>query len=292
MKSKTVNRIKDMTKPYLKSIIIVSLLSLVVSIGEIIKPYIIEIAIDDYLSKGIYKQGAITIGILGAIYIGIVLFGNIINFIATTAINIVGENVVYDLRNKLYRFTQYANIPFHDKTPAGKLFVAITNDVEDISTLFKDVASTIIKDIILIFAIVAVMIYFSYKLSLMAFIIVPFIIISSLVLTKMLRKIYNESKAIRANLNSFLAESIYGAKIIKIFNIQKEKKEECEGYTRKFRDSRTKTRIYRSFTSCNNDNFRKCWNCNYYVGMCLSYTWCKYGSWIYIHIYYIHKTVI
>ena len=73
MKSKTINRIKDMTKPYFKSIIVISLLSLIVSIGEIAKPYIIEIVIDDYLSKGIYQVGAMTIGILGAIYISIVI---------------------------------------------------------------------------------------------------------------------------------------------------------------------------------------------------------------------------
>lgn len=73
MKSNTIKRIKDMTKPYYKSIIIVSILSLLVSIGEIAKPYIIEIVIDNYLSKGIYKTGIFTIGILGAIYIGIVI---------------------------------------------------------------------------------------------------------------------------------------------------------------------------------------------------------------------------
>ncbi len=136
------------------------------------------------------------------------------------------------------------------------------------------------------------MVYFSYKLSFMAFAIIPFIIISSLVLTRMLRKIYNESKIIRANLNSFLAESIYGAKIIKIFNIQKQKKEECEGYTKGFRDSRTKTRNHRSTSSSNNDNPRKCWNCNNHVGLCIPCIWSRYGSWIYIHIYYIHKAVI
>lgn len=254
MKSKTLSRIKDMARPYKKSIIIVSFLSLFVSIGEIIKPYIIEVAIDDYLSKGIFTNGVISIGILGAIYIGIVLLGNIINFIATTTINIVGENVVYDLRNKLYKYVQHANIAFHDKTPAGKLFVAITNDTEDISTFFKEVVTTIIRDIILIIALMGIMVYFSYKLSIMAFIIVPFVIITTLVLTKILNMLNKRANSTRARLNSFLAESIYGAKIIKIFNIQKEKKEECEGYTRKFRDLKAKTRFYRSITSRNYDN--------------------------------------
>ncbi len=56
MKNKTLKRVKDMAKPYTKSIIVVSLLALLVSIGEIIKPYIIEIVIDDYLSQGIFVK--------------------------------------------------------------------------------------------------------------------------------------------------------------------------------------------------------------------------------------------
>ena len=254
MKNKTISRIKDMSKQYYKPILIVSLLSLLVSIAEIVKPYILEIVIDDYLSKGIYQNGAMTIGILGAIYIGIVLIGNIIGFIASTTTNIIGESIVYDLRNRLYKYTQHANITFHDKTPAGKLFVAITNDTEDIATLFKEVVATFIKDIVLIIAIVTIMIYFSYKLSLMTFIIIPFIVFFSYTLTKLLKKITDKSNNVRSRLNSFLAESIYGAKIIKIFNIQKEKKEECERYTKRFRDLRAQTRSNRSTSSRNYDN--------------------------------------
>ena len=48
----------------------------------------------------------------------------------------MGEDIIYTMRNRLFKYTQYANISFHDRTSAGKLFVRITNDVEDISTLF------------------------------------------------------------------------------------------------------------------------------------------------------------
>ena len=250
MKNRTFRRIKDMAKPYYKSIIIVSILSLLVSIGEIARPYIIKIVIDDYLSKGLYNVGIMTIGMLGAIYIAIVIVGNIISFISETAINIVGENVVYDLRNKLYKYTQYANISFHDRTPAGKLFVSITSDVEDISKLFKEVIATFIKDVILIITLVGIMIYISYKLSIMAFIVLPLVIISSFFLTRLSNKILSKAKTIRARMYSFLAESIYGAKAIKIFNIQREKKEECETWTKKHRDSMSGKR------GCNSNSFR------------------------------------
>ena len=243
MRTKTGNRIYKLIKPYIKTIVIVSILSLLISICELIKPYLIKIVIDDYLSQGIFQKGAITIGMIGASYIGIVLIGNIIDFIASTSNNMMGEHAIYTLRNKLYKYIQYANIPFHDKTPAGKLFVRITNDVEDISTLFKDVITTFIKDVILIIALISIMLYFSIRLSLLSLIVIPFVILSSFIFTRMLNKIYEKSKIIRTYLNTFLAESIYGLKLIKIFNRQKEKQEECEGYTERFVKQRTPAAI-------------------------------------------------
>lgn len=221
-----MQRAWKLVKPYTKSILVVSFLSLLVGIAEIIKPYLVKVVIDDYLSQGIYEKGMITIGTIGAIYIAIVLIGNVIDFIATTAINMIGEDAIYNLRNKLYRYIQHANIPFHDRTPAGKLFVRITNDVEDITTMFKDVIATVIKDVLLIIAFIIVMISISSELALVALAIVPFIMLFSFVSTKLANKFQQRITAIRTKLNSFLAESIYGVKLIKIFNIQREKQEE------------------------------------------------------------------
>ncbi len=241
MKSKTLSRVRELAKPHKKTIMTTSILSLIIGAGEIIKPYLLEIAIDDYIAQGIFQKGSITVGMIGAFYIAIVLLGNFIDFITTTTVNMLGEEVIYTLRNKLFKFTQNTSISFHDKTSAGKLFVRITNDVEDISTLFKDVVATIVKDIILILAIAVIMLYFNSKLGVLSFIVVPFIILFSMTLTAILHKQYDVSKVIRTNLNTFLAESIYGAKIIKVFNIQREKQKQCETFTRDFCKARVKT---------------------------------------------------
>ncbi len=243
MKNKTMRRIVKMIKPHIKSILIITILAIIINIGEIIKPYIVKIIIDDYLSAGIFEKGAITIAMLGWIYISIVIVGNMIDFIATTATNMLGEKVIYTLRNKLFIFTQKANIPFHDKTSSGKLFVRITNDVEDVATLFKDVLSTFMKDVVLIVAIIVIMCVLSIKLSLVSFIVLPFVILSAYIITKILNKVYDFSKNIRTQVNTFLAETIYGLKLIKIFNRQKEKQIECEQLTKDFLDSRKPTGI-------------------------------------------------
>lgn len=240
MKSKTTNRIIKLLKPKTKPLAIISIISIIITICELVKPYIIKIVIDDYLSLGIYEKGFVTIGMFGAIYIGIVLFGNILDFVVTTATTMVGEDVIYSLRNKLYKYIENANVPFHDKTPAGTLFVRVTNDIEDITTLFQDVATTIIKDILLIIVLIAMMIYISVKLSLIYLIILPITVVLALVITRAINRLYTYSKNLRTKLNVFLAESIYGLKLIKIFGRQYEKQKECEKLTDDFRRSRTK----------------------------------------------------
>lgn len=228
MRNKTLQRIYKMLRPQAKSIAIISILAILINIGEVVKPYLIKIVIDDYLSANLYQKGIMTIGMIGAIYVAIVIVGNILNFIVTTATSMMGENVIYSIRNKLYKYAQYANIPFHDKTSAGTLFVRMTSDVEDITALFKDVITTFIKDILIIVALVIMMLSLNYQLALLSFIVLPLVIISSVVVTKISKKIKEIAKIAKTKVNVFLAESIYGVKLIKIFNRQYEKQKEYQ----------------------------------------------------------------
>lgn len=244
MKNKTFERCYKIAKPHIRTIIIVSIMSIIIDFLEITKPYLVKIIIDDFLSLGFWEKGFISITTISVLYLIIVISSNILDFVTRMKTNIMGEEILYTLRNKIYKYTQDANITFHDKTPAGKLFVRITNDVEDISALFKDVIATVFRDIISIVSVIIIMLCISLKLSLLTFTILPFIIITSIILTIILNKIYDASKVVRTNLNTFLAESIYGAKLIKIFNIQKEKQKECEDFTEEFIKVRLPSSIF------------------------------------------------
>lgn len=150
----------------------------------------------------------------------------------------VGEKVIYTMRNKLYKYIQHANISFHDKTPSGTLFVRITSDVEDITTFFKDVVSTFVKDVVMIIAFAGMMVVFNYKLSFICFILIPLVVITSVILNKISIRVEDYSKKIKTKLNIFLSESIYGVKLIKIFNRQYEKNKECGELCESFKNSR------------------------------------------------------
>ncbi|MCI8700272.1 MAG: ABC transporter ATP-binding protein [Clostridia bacterium] len=241
MKNQTLKRIAKMLKPQTKAIVIISILAIIINIGEVVKPYLIKLVIDNYLNNNIWQSGIMTVGIIGGIYIAIVLIGNILNFVITTATSMMGENVVYTMRNKLYKYIQYANIPFHDRTPSGTLFVRITSDVEDIITFFKDVITTIVKDIIMIIALAGMMIALDYRLAILCFLIIPLVLITSIIITKVSKKVREYSKHVKTKLNIFLAESIYGVKLIKIFNRQYEKEKECNKLCHEFWKSRIPT---------------------------------------------------
>lgn len=235
MKSNTIKRIKKMIKPYVKTIVFVTIIAIIIDVVALAKPYLVRILIDEFLEKGINKNGVVTTSIISYVYILMVCLENFLDYFNRSKTNIIGESVVFDLRNKLYEYMENANAKFHDRMPSGTLFVRIISDTEDVFALFSDVITTFIKDIFVILGLLGVMVYISYKLAMVSIIIIPLIIISSLILTKLLNKTYSKVKNIRTELNIFFAESIYGIKLIKIFNRQKEKKRECENITNDFR---------------------------------------------------------
>lgn len=242
--SKTLKRCFDLCKGHGRTIILITIFAIILDAIALLKPYLIKLIIDNFLSLNIYRKGFYTVTSIGVFYLLICLAENTIDFISATMTNVMGERVLFELRNRLFKFTQNANITFHDQIPAGTIFVRIINDVDDISSLFKEVIATIFKDLLSIVTTVMIMIYFSYKLSMYAFIVIPFVIISALIFTKALNYIYTKSNNIRTKLNTFLAESIYGAKLIKIFNIQKEMKDDCYDMSDKFYKSRFPSAIF------------------------------------------------
>lgn len=237
MKNNTWNRIKKMVWPYRKIVIFVTILAIVIDMIALTKPYLVRLLISECLDKKIYGTGIITITTISVGYIGLVILENIIDYFSRNKTNSMGESIVFDLRNKLFHYMENANIKFHDKVPSGKLFVRIISDSEDVYTLFSDVVTTFVKDIFILVGIIGIMIYISFKLAMLSFIVIPLIIVSSYILTKLLNKTFTKAKNVRTKLNTFFAESIYGVKLIKVFNRQKEKQEECEKYTSEYKEA-------------------------------------------------------
>lgn len=241
---KTLSRIIDITRVHKSTIIRASIIAIIIEIINLIKPYIVKIAIDDYYSFGLMIKNGISVFTLMAIYIALVLIGGAIDFYNRVQTNALGETILEELRKKVYKYSQLTNITFHNQMPAGKMYARIINDVDDVSAMFKDVIATLFRDIASIIIILTFIFIINWKIGLMLLIILPFTIKTSKLISDQINRIYKASKIVRAKINTFLAESIYGAKVIKIFNIQQEKQKELEDYTLEFKRIRVPASIF------------------------------------------------
>ena len=240
---KTLSRIMDITRVHKSTIIRASIIAIIIEIINLIKPYIVKIAIDDYYSFGLMIKNGISVFTLMAIYIALVLIGGAIDFYNRVQTNALGETILEEKKKKVYRYSQLTNITFHNQMPAGKMYARIINDVDDVSAMFKDVIATLFRDLASIIIILTFIFIINWKIGLMLLIVLPFTVKTSKLISDQINKIYKASKIVRAKINTFLAESIYGAKVIKIFNIQQEKQKELEDYTLEFK----RTRVPASF---------------------------------------------
>ena len=107
MKQKTIERFKKMVKPYKKTILIVTLMALFIDICELVKPYLLEQVMDKYLPEKLYIYNNISITTIAVIYILIVIIGNIVDYINRITTNNMGEKVMYNLRNQLYKYISW-----------------------------------------------------------------------------------------------------------------------------------------------------------------------------------------
>ena len=237
MKGKTFSRFKKLVKPYWKTIIFVGFLSLIINFMELAKPFIVQQVIDNYLKNRVAIYNNISLTMMAVIYISIVMGENIIEYIGRCISFNLGEKVIFDLRQKLFYFVENTNFKYHDKTPSGTLYVRVTSDTDDVYALFTDVLTTLPKNIIVIIGLLVAMFFISRELSIINVFMIVLLSITAIAITKAMNKIFERTKIARTKLNIFLAESIYGAKLIKIFNRQKEKQKECDTRTREHRDS-------------------------------------------------------
>jgi len=228
LKNKTINRFYKIGKPHIKEFIIIILLAIIVDILAAFRPVIIKTVIDEFMQnkvsvknlKILNKQFLVSVNFIAIFYIIVTVVQNILDFITMKITTIAGDKILHETRQKIFKYCQNTNIKFHDKTPSGKLYVRITSDTEDLAVFFQDIVITLFQDIVYIFILSAILIKLNWKLSIVVYLIISICACISYIFTQKANYAYNLAKNARTKLNTFLAETIYGAKTIKIFNIQ------------------------------------------------------------------------
>ena len=225
-KTKTIRRLLKLILPHMKRVILACVCVILVNVAQLIKPYILKLVIDDFLTKHLIEKGLYSITTMGVLYFVVVALSGLFSITQVMLINKVGQDIMKTLRSKVFKTIQLLPLWYVDKTTSGRLITRATNDVEALSEMYTDVLINLFKDVFLIIGIIYTMIIINVSLALISFCVVPLMFGLVFILKTKIKRIFSEMKSLIGKINGFMVENISGMKTIQIFHGEKEKKEE------------------------------------------------------------------
>ncbi len=234
---KLFQRVFKYIKPYNKEFYFTALLVVILAILAPVRPYLIQYMIDEEVAVSDI-EGVRNITLL---LIGVMIFEAIIQFYQSYLANWLGQSIIKDIRVQLYRHVLSFKLKYFDRTPIGTLVTRNVSDIETISNIFAEGILVIFGDILKLLAVVSVMLYTDWLLTLIALIPIPILIFATGIFKKVIKKAFQEVRTQVANLNSFVQERVTGMKIIQIFNREAVESAQFEVMNKKHKEAHIRT---------------------------------------------------
>jgi len=214
-----------------------ALFALVIIAADLLKPYILMVTIDGYLTTGRLDEGINSVFWLGLTYLSCVVVSSSLNVLQAVLINRVGQDTLMEIRRIVFRHIQRLPMRTLDRFNSGRLITRATNDVEGLNELFVDIMPNIFQDALTLAGITGMMLFINWRLALTAFVTIPLIVLLTMVVRKMLRENFERVKALIGQINGFFAENISGMRLVQIFRREKEKQAEFNKLNMDYRDA-------------------------------------------------------
>ena len=251
MEKKNPNSILDVSlfkrllvfvKPYRKIFAFVLLAAILLSGFSTLSPYLLKITIDDYITVKDYDGMLLLIALMGSTLVMEVIF----QFMFIYYANWLGQHVIFDLRNTLYTHMLQFKMTYYDNSAVGRLVTRVVSDIETISGIFSQGLFMIIADLLKMLVVIILMWSVSWKLSLIVFAVLPFILVATRKFQKAMKTTFDEVRTQVANLNSFVQERISGMSIVQLFAREQTESKAFRAINDKHRKAWIKTVWYNS----------------------------------------------
>ena len=213
-----LGRVIRLASPYKSLFISAAILAVVVAPLATAPPYLVKLMVDDYIFK--YDMNGLTK--MAMLYFGILILEVVVRYFFIFSTNLLGQSVIRDLRVRVFKHLINLKLTFFDRTPIGTSITRTINDIEAINTVFSQGIITIIADLLTIGAVISVMFYTSWKLTLICLTTLPFLIVAGYIFKEKVKVAYQKVRAQISKMNAFLQERITGMRIVQIFNAEKQ----------------------------------------------------------------------
>lgn len=226
--SRLMRRLLAYLRPYRWQVTIALVSIILKSFADVLGPYLVKVAVDRYLApvrgtgSGLWSWLSPSpvhgIAQISTIYLALLLFAFVLEFLQTYFMQWTGQKVMFDLRSQIFRHLQRMHVAFYDKNPVGRLVTRVTTDVDALNEMFTSGVVSIFEDLFVLTGILGVMLCMNWKLALITFAVLPFIVVATKIFRDKVRDSYRRIRTAIARINSYLQEHVSGMVVLQLFN--------------------------------------------------------------------------
>jgi ATP-binding cassette subfamily B protein len=217
-------------------------LTILLAILAPLRPWLIQYTLDKYIilndSSGLLDMSLLMVGLL--------LIQTGVQYYHTFFTNVLGQSVIKDLRVNVFNHISSLKLNYFDRTPIGQLITRTVSDLETIADIFSEGLIVIIGDVLQVVAIIAVMLYTDWELTIIVLIPMPFLMVASYVFKEAIKSAFQDVRTQISNLNTFLQEHISGIRIIQYFAREDQEMGKFRQINAKHRDAHIRSNWYYS----------------------------------------------
>jgi ATP-binding cassette, subfamily B, multidrug efflux pump len=226
--SRLMRRLLTYLRPYRWQVAVALVSIIFKSFADVLGPYLVKVAVDRYLApvddagSGLWSWLSPSplhgIAQISTIYFGLLIFSFVLEFLQTYFMQWTGQKVMFDLRSQIFRHLQRMHVAFYDKNPVGRLVTRVTTDVDALNEMFTSGVVSIFEDLFVLAGILGIMLCMNWKLALITFAVLPFIVVATKVFRDKVRDSYRRIRTAIARINSYLQEHVSGMVVLQLFN--------------------------------------------------------------------------
>ena len=235
-------RILKFTKPYQWRFNGVVIFAISLSIFAALRPYLLKQTVDGYIATH-DQQGLLMYVTLMGIVLLLEVFSQ---FYFVFWANWLGQDIVKDIRTKLFRHILSFRMKYFDHVPVGQLVTRTVSDIESIARIFSQGLFMIISDLMKMVVVLAFMFYMNWTLTWIVIVAMPILVFFTRIFQKKMQVAFEEVRTQIANMNSFVQERVTGMKIVQLFNREEIEYEKFKTINNKHKKAWMKTILYNS----------------------------------------------
>jgi ATP-binding cassette subfamily B multidrug efflux pump len=240
--TKIFKRILEYTKPYKWRFNSVIAFAVFLSVFAAIRPLILQGTVDTYIKPKDNYGLLMYVSLMGAT----LMFEVIFQFFFVYWANWLGQDIVKDIRTKLFKHMLSFRIKYFDNVPIGQLVTRSVSDIEQIARIFSQGLFMIASDVMKMIACLIIMFWMNWQLSFIVVLAMPILVFFTRIFQKKMQVAFEEVRTQIANMNSFVQERVTGMKIVQLFNREDIESEKFRLINEKHNKAWIKTILYNS----------------------------------------------